>query len=708
MTPVWKRNIFYKIGKYGFHGLRYASYFVLFLFTFILVLAVSVPYFLDLDRFKASLVQQLKAKTDLELEFVDSEIAIFPYPGLEIEYIQIKTNETTIANLNSLTVDISLWKLLFGELEITGLSLHSGTVYLHRNRDGSFDIVNELFKSSKLNPEENQNTSEPLAIQGPDTMSVALDPETLLRLLPNRTKIDNIHFEFQDDLYQKKYKAYIWTANLESSSFLRRLSLDLYGKVNQNKIEIYSQIDWDQNDFSYESFRTKTTVLLDKFQVSLAEDILVIFPFGNFANTIISGRIHLTKSEEDLALLHLTEANITGLSLKNGQPFGDFRGSTWITYSFKEKRLGFDEIDLEWKDHVKAKGYGYLTFTEKPVVYFKAESSSGRLDSIIKTVHIWLDPKIERSPILKNLPNTGYDKKVNVILDLSLRNLVVGSRKVDLLSGLINYRYRIMQLERVQCNIYEGRIYSDGVIRFLPETITYNFEHSVRSMNVEKLIQSLDAKKYITGYLDAEFSSSSRGLTDSEWARNLKLKGNYSVKNGELLDYLNIITPIANLGKLVNFSGPPGKSTGFEKISGEFSYKNEVVTLPDIMMKGVGLNAKGSGTVGLNQLIDVRITVSLPGVTGQVVKLPIIYKGVFGKNLPYVNPVWVGSVYAGTILLAGPIGATVGGIAGSAASDYVEKGITGLRNFLRSGRNLLFGTNSEQDPDSFEDDPDDP
>jgi hypothetical protein len=164
------------------------------------------------------------------------------------------------------------------------------------------------------------------------------------------------------------------------------------------------------------------------------------------------------------------------------------------------------------------------------------------------------------------------------------------------------------------------------------------------------------------------------------------------------LGYLNFIKPIASIGKIVNFSGPPGKSTEFETIEGHFQYRNRVVTLETMRMKGVGLDASGSGKIGLDHSINVKITVSLGGMAGKVIKLPIIYKGIFGKSLPYVDPVWLGSIYIGTIFLAGPVGATVGGIAGSAASDYIDKAITKVKSFF-FGKGTSTSTESSPNDD---------
>ena len=119
-----------------------------------------------------------------------------------------------------------------------------------------------------------------------------------------------------------------------------------------------------------------------------------------------------------------------------------------------------------------------------------------------------------------------------------------------------------------------------------------------------------------------------------------------------------------------------------------------------MLFRSTGIDAIGEGKISRDQNINVRLTVSLPGAAGKAIKLPIIYRGIFGKNFPIIDPVWLGSVYVGTIIFAGPAGAAVGGIAGSAVSEYVENAISSVREGFSKTKNFFFRSNKDEENQS--------
>jgi hypothetical protein len=99
-------------------------------------------------------------------------------------------------------------------------------------------------------------------------------------------------------------------------------------------------------------------------------------------------------------------------------------------------------------------------------------------------------------------------------------------------------------------------------------------------------------------------------------------------------------------------------------------------------MVGVGLDAHGSGNISFDRKIDFRIYAGLGGIAGKALYIPILYKGIMPDNVSYIDPVWIGSVYVGATLFGGPAGATVGGITGSAVSEYVNKAWEGIKGIF--------------------------
>lgn len=660
-------NLFGKILVYIARSIDKIILSSLVFFLFLVVIFFTVLQFIDLETYKEQALEEIQKKTDLKISYSQATLVLVPHPGVLLEYITITDEGIRVAELNRLRFEIAILPLLEGKLEIRGLSLDSGRIDLYRNKKGEFAAFSGFIQPGDVSDSED---------------AVEWTPDRILTLLPSNTSLDNIHLFFHDALYKKEYTLYIWKSQLDVLPYARTLHLDFYGKYNDRKIEIYTDVYWNENLFSYETLRFSGTVELDKFNVSIVEDILVMFPKADFRHTTVSGRVKIIKLDDDLSQLQWDNAHIQNFQLPGGRLFGDIHGKTGMSYSNKSSRLGFDGIQVEWKDHIKAKGYGYLTFDDKPVIYFKADADYADIHTIFKVVNLWLDPDLERSPILSGMPDTGYKDKFLLTLDINIRNAYAYERKFENLSTKIFMKRYSIIVNNITAQIYQGLVSAEGEINLKPTIPKINFNVNVQKLQVESILESLSRPRHLTGTLSSNFQLQSEGLIEKDILKSLRLHGSLQLENGELLDYLNILRPIAGIGKIINFTGPPGKSTAFAKIETGFQYKHETVEFKNLIMKGVGLDAYGSGTVSLQGNLDVKLTVALAGVAGKVLKLPILFKGRYGANLPYVDPVWVGSVYAGTVFLAGPVGATVGGIAGSAASDYIDKAIGAVKGFF--------------------------
>lgn len=652
--------------KTAFGSIKWALYGLLGFFGLIAIGGLIIYHTIDLKKLKNDVLLAIEEKSDLRIEYVNNQLIFFPSPGIEFDYINVYFEEEKIAELNRMSIEFSIWELLNGNFDINAVELHSGKLYLLRNKKGDLEFLSGILKDSNDTPES----------------KVELTPEGLFKILPESTRLDNIHVDFVDDFYNRRHTFYIWNSQLSVSSFTRSQKLDLYGKVNDKKIEIYSDLHWEEDEFSYKSLRTKSTFLLEEFNLSLIDDILVIFPNADFKESLISGRFFLLKENDDFSKLQVKDAIIRKFAFPKSKPFGNIQINTWITYSWKEHRLGFDDIIVFWKNRASLSGSGYLTFDAKPLIYFRAKSDFVDLNHVYKVVRLWTDADLEKSVLFRGMPDSGYAKKYSLTLDLNLWNVFYDENRIPHLYTKFSYKYPKIIFSFLNMKLDEGELESNGEVLLFSGEPKISFSGKLKDFQVESLIAKRTNTKYITGILNSTFNLFSSGDTEEKIYENLNIKGDYNLHEGELIGYLNFLRPVASLGKIINFMGPPGNSLAYDSIKGNFTYRNRIITFPLMKMKGIGLDAEGSGKADLDGRMDIRLTVSLSGVAGKMIKLPIIYKGFFGRNLPYVDPIWLGSVYAGTFILPGPAGAAVGGIAGSAASDYINKAVGKIKSLF--------------------------
>lgn len=134
----------------------------------------------------------------------------------------------------------------------------------------------------------------------------------------------------------------------------------------------------------------------------------------------------------------------------------------------------------------------------------------------------------------------------------------------------------------------------------------------------------------------------------TEFFRNMEGSGNFQILNGELLGYANFMIPVLNtLGKIVSFNGIDGRKVEFSSLKSDFKIENNRFYFQNLKLQGNGLEADGKGNISFEKDVDLILNLRLGGnIVGKALKIPIIYKGKFKQSIPYIDPIWLGSVFA--------------------------------------------------------------
>lgn len=647
-------------------------------FIFFCVAVGYTFYNIEPEEYKEEILSRIHQNTGLSINFTHNRIFFFPYPGIELEKLEVYNEDTLVATLEKLNLEIDIIRIILGEVSIQSVGLDTGKINLTRLRTGDIELVEEIM--GRISDSSQKNLpSDPIENSSPSEIR----PEWFYEYFPKTITIKNVEIDYIDKYYNKSYHLFMEKNNFRISAFSRSIYWELIGVLNGREIKIFNDFYWKYNEFSYESFRTKGSFQLDHFSLSIIDDMMVIFGDGDFKTTTISGMLNISKTEDDETILKVDSLLVKNLRKKYEKPMGSILVSTDMSYSLKKHKLGFERIKILSKNRAELFGWGYLTFTQSPIIYFQVKSSYIDVHSTLDVVSLWLDPDLNQSIFLKGLPDTGYKNRYKLILDFDLKNVFVYDEKLDSVKTKIVYSKPSIRIPHLSIEAYRGSLDGKGSVQIFQNPPKFQFEGNIKNIHLEEAMNRIGMKKYVTGTISSTFLLEAEGVSEKSVFDSLKIDGKILMEEGELIGYLNFLKPIASLGKILNLTGPQGRSLGYESINTDFNYKNKIFHFYNMKMKGVGLDAEGSGNIHLNGQIDFRILIALSGIAGKVVKLPIIYRGFFGKNLPYVDPVWLGSVYAGTLFLAGPAGATVGGIAGSAASDYINQAYTSFKNLFR-------------------------
>ena len=621
---------------------------IIFSVIFLYTLAFS-SFLYKKDYWRNLLLEKTTSLIQYKLLYSSENLIFFPTPGLELYDVSIEnfTAENTfkleckkiIARFSWKNILLQKWKL--DELDLS---------------DGHFDL------DIKIDPKnKNQDSIESLK-------NINIKNIQILSI-----QINNFDINLNYNKYEYKFLLNKFIYNHQS---LLNNSIDLNLDYMGGNFDFKSDLGLDSHLFHIENIIAKGKLTLSKFPIKVLYPLYKILNKSNFSSGLVNGNISFEKESDGIleAYLNLTCYNLNFLNLN---PYPPLEISSNILFNNRDGIIQFINTSIQQGKNLKSKIKGELRIQKRIYLQLEISADTIELEKTLEYVLAFTDFTLP--PQATKIFESDLHLKVNM---LSYRDYSFGESEADI--RIDDTRIR---LDIVKASLHSGLITGEGIID-ATKTTTYDLTFHVSNLIFENFLQRYTDKKYISGNLKSDFHLHSIGDSYSEFEKNLKIRGFISIKNGKLMGYANFLKPILSLGKLVNFLGPKGESGEFQSLETHFFIEKRSIDIPDMKMVGVGLDANGKGYANFEKEVDFRITVGLGGIAGKALFIPIIYKGYFNKNFAYIDPIWLGSVYLGATI-AGPVGVTAGGVAGSFATEYIRSTIDSIKNIFSFGNNKI-------------------
>ncbi len=619
--------------------LKKKTYFIIFLLiSFFLTLFVS----LNKDYYKNLILEKVYNSIEHKIAFNSSEFNFFPSPGIQFYDIKIQSNKSDFS-LNSKSIALFFsWKILFGNIILKSVLT------------SNIELI--IDNSKKNNSELGFNKS---------TIKLINSFIKIEELVATDLKITFLGIE------KKEYQFKKILANHDNQNEIE-LKLDYISENGNFNFE--TNIIYEKDNYDFEKLDFKIKILFNKFNLILFKEYYKVVREARFDNSTLNGEIILTKKKDSNDIIvKLNNIDLEKLKYIKTNYYPTINLNSTLVFKVKNEEVLIQDLFVSIPSVGFAKATGNVQFKDIIKLNLFINGEYANVFKIIEIVSYSTDLTITNGKdftsnmkiLVKKVQFENYDL-TDLDLDLNIYNSKIG-------------------ISLKNANILNGKIVLKGEI-IASNNTKYDFESLVFNIRVEDLIQKYTFDKFLKGNLISNFKFNSNGNTIETFRENLKANGKVEIKNGELLGYANFLKPIFSLGKLVNFLGPKGKNSGFQSLITNFKISNQLIETQNLKMVGVGLDANGSGKISFNRKVDYKIKVGLGGMAGKVFFIPILYKGTMPDNVSYIDPVWLGSVYLGTTFLAGPIGTTVGGIAGSTVSEYVRSSYESVKNFFGFGK----------------------
>lgn len=682
------------------------------------IILIALQFILDKELIRGMISKQINESTNFIITYENVETILFPLPGIQIKNISVANSEYPIAHINEITIYWNVYALLVKEFKLSSISIDSGELTILRSEDGTFPAF--------INTKKEKEKVEKISSETEKT------PDGILSLLPNEILIENVKVIYIDQRWFRADQIRIESFKVKLDAADRESNVNLSMLMNGSKIEIVVDTRFLENNWNLENISTELQLTLHDFKLNPYSDILSIFPNAEFQKTSLDVLLNIHKEKENSFSLNVHSLSLKGLESKSKKSIQEISIVTNLRFNQVGQSLSVSHFEYQLKDKAKLNLTSKISWKNNLELTTKVDSDNLDIDSTLAWITLFSKYDKTKSFILKdletkkkedsprNLPQTSKtvhslnntkesdvklqqnnlsDKQLppSIVASLNLNKIQVANHYIHKLSGKIIGNSSQVTLSDVDLLLYEGKVSVNGVFRPKDKGQNLNLTATLSGIDTKKLLTRITKDSLLTGKMDASIQLSSRIAEKDSFANSLNVKSKFKIKNGELLGYANFIRPVAELGKLVSFyEGNQGKSTSFKTIQGSVSYRNKVVTLNDFNMEGAGINAVGSGIYTINGKVNMRFEASFPGIAGKAFKIPILYKGVLGKNIAFIDPVWMASVYVGSIIFAGPAGAFIGGLAGSASSEAVQKATDVVVDSYDSAKNFLFGKDKKK------------
>ncbi len=665
-------------------------------FIFIFFLSVSIIFslllfglkqVLEQSTIKTFVIEKVQNILNLTLNYESIDTIIFPFPGIQMKGLKLQDRQQNICKAEELAITFDLSKILNSEFQIRSVQLDDSEIYLERLEDGSFPLKSKF----KSDAEEIEKGKE----------KIDEGPKALFRLLPKTVLINNLKVHFEDRFFNQKSDLYLTNLNLSIDVGDTKANLNIDGDINQNKFHIHSETGILEDNWNINSIVTQTTLDITDFRLAKMGDLIQIFPKVDLSETKFDANIIIEKELGEKISVDLKNFSLGGIKNKKGDIFPILTLETFFDLNSEESQVDLKKLYFEYKDTAQLSVSGKLLKDKDKNSAFWLKSDNFDVEKTLLMAKLFSEIDFTKSAYFQKtiISNQVPDKRSirsetsipNFSFDLDTKKIKVSGKYISYLKGPIFYQNSLVSFKNLQIGIFDGNVNSTGTLDLKSGQLST--KSKLVGINVEKAISSATKDKLLKGRLRSNLSLD-MNIKSKEPDRTLKLHSDFHIDKGQLLGYANFIKPVAEVGKLFNFSGGKGESTEFEAIDGSVSMYNQNLNLHTFEMKGVGLNASGKGVYNQSGKIDMKFTVSFAGMVGKAVKLPIIYRGYYGKNFAFIDPVWLATVYTGT-MMGGPLGTVLGSMAGSQASDQVEETIGGVKNTLTDIKGFFWSESKE-------------
>ncbi|OBT11677.1 cell envelope biogenesis protein AsmA [Shewanella sp. UCD-FRSSP16_17] len=532
----------------------------------ILILAVYLTVFFDLNSFKPQIVEAVENQTGRTFVIKDDlSWSVFPSIGIKLGGISLSNPENFSANnfveVNEAVANVELMPLLSQEVEIAMLSLDGLTVNMITQKDGTTSIDGLSGDSSAAVAEDkttDSTTKTSVELQSLQIGGVAIT-NTTINLIDETTDTTQV------------FK-------------LNSLTLGEFSLGNDA-------------DFAYDFSAQLPDMTVNsngEGKLNVSKDLSKLAINGFTVNTDVSGKgipnnQVSTQLVTDIAVA-LDSQNVEVIISKLSAMEIDATGKLSVNYGAKipkiNMQMDFGDIDVD------------------KLMPASDEQTPAETEKVASTA-----PATE--------PDLSALKTIDVTMGVTIKSIKVANLLTQNWKVNATVKDGIANLSEFSANLYEGSIQATAKLDARQKVASYHFEESLTGVQFRPLLKDAADVDLISGAANFKVKGSGKSLIPDNIKKNLLAKGDFEIADGSLYG-VNIPQMIRSAqDKLkgdLSAKNTEELKTDFTSLTGSFDLNNAVLTNPDLAMSSPLIRLSGNGNANIDsQTVDYKLTTSLVG-----------------------------------------------------------------------------------------------
>ncbi|MFV1982237.1 MAG: AsmA family protein [Thiohalomonadales bacterium] len=629
-----------------------------FVFVFVLLLLILTPFIITLvidpNDYKQEISNLVKNQTGRTLT-INGEInySIFPWLGLSLGELQLSNSKIKgfskkpFAKIKSADVRIKLMPLLSSKVEIDKIVLTGLNLTLEKNQQG---ITNwqDLIKKSEQNTQASQQKSD-TKISKSDSSKKDSTTTTILpaiagielveaninwnnKQLDQNYELKNVNFTtgvIADNTPTNIDIQFSFKANHPELSGKTSLSANVLFDTNSQKVVIH-ELKLQQklnrkfqkpNDINLNLLVDEITANLKNQTASVSKlniSVLDLVFNGSFKATNILSDINVSGNLSTVEfspknILKKLQITLPEMSDKNVLK----KAKLDMSLVANSDKVTIPTLSLKFDD-TTLKGNLSLANFSKPQISFKLHLDDINVDRYLplpekesKNISKKATPKtpsVSASASSKNNVDTAISLPVDLLRTLDVKGgLTLGKAIVSKLQSSdiklnLLVKNGILRAFPISAKMYQGQYSGDITLNVQKKIPIITINESISGISFKPLLIDYMGKEYLSGYGTAKAKLTTKGITTSQFTKNLNGTASFNIKDSKI-KYLNVKYRIKNeINKLMKkplekerYDNP----NVFKIMKGTFQIKNGIAHNRDFITESRDVNLNGKGYIDL-------------------------------------------------------------------------------------------------------------